>query len=84
MKVKLNSLRTIAVFLTAIFLMYQETPALPKRSAAGKTQPTQAQAAAPDISYVVSMSKPSTHLLEVEMRVKWTSAHGTVELKMPV
>jgi predicted metalloprotease with PDZ domain len=38
----------------------------------------------PDISYTVSMSKPWTHLLEVEMRVKWDSMPERLELKMPV
>ena len=33
---------------------------------------------------MVSMSKPWTHLLEVEMRLKWTRSPGNVELKMPV
>ena len=30
------------------------------------------------------MSKPWTHLLEVEMRLKWAAAPQSVELKMPV
>ena len=84
MRVKLNSLRTIAVFLTAIFLMYQESPAQPKRTAATKNQSANVTAAASEISYKVSMSKPWTHLLEVEMHVKWSGAPGSVELKMPV
>jgi predicted metalloprotease with PDZ domain len=33
-------------------------------------QPAQPQAAAPDIAFTVSMSKPHTHMLEVEVRVK--------------
>jgi predicted metalloprotease with PDZ domain len=84
MRVKLNSLRTIAVFLTAIFLMYQESPAQPKRTPASKTQTANTSAAAPEINYVVSMSKPWTHLLEVEMHLKWTQSPDNVELKMPV
>jgi len=58
--------------------MYQETPAQPKRTT------TKAPVQAPDISYTVSMSKPWTHLLEVEMRVKYDRAPETAELKMPV
>jgi predicted metalloprotease with PDZ domain len=82
MRVKLNSIQMIAVLLTAIFFMYQETPAQPKRTPAAKNQTT--NAAAPEIGYVVSMTKPWTHLLEVEMRLKWTRSPGDVELKMPV
>jgi predicted metalloprotease with PDZ domain len=38
----------------------------------------------PDINYVVGMSKPWTHLLEVEMNVKWSNMPGKFEVKMPV
>ncbi|MGB7925618.1 MAG: PDZ domain-containing protein [Pyrinomonadaceae bacterium] len=47
--------------------------------------PAQGNAARqPDISYNVSMSKPFTHLLEVEMRVRLASAAQAVDLVMPV
>ncbi|MGI8566757.1 MAG: hypothetical protein ACR2LZ_09780, partial [Pyrinomonadaceae bacterium] len=40
---------------------------------------------APDIQFTVSMPQPHTHLLEVEMRVRWsTSAPASVDLVMPV
>ncbi|HVF27349.1 MAG TPA: PDZ domain-containing protein [Pyrinomonadaceae bacterium] len=40
---------------------------------------------APDIHFTVSMPQPHTHLLEVEMRVRWnTSAPASVDLVMPV
>lgn len=42
------------------------------------------QAASPEIEFTVSMPKPSTHLLEVEMRVKSPRAQDQTELKMPV
>jgi len=63
--------------------MYQETPAQ-KKPRASKTPAVVAKAAPPDIVYTVSMSKPWTHLLEVEMRVKWDKMPTKVELKMPV
>jgi predicted metalloprotease with PDZ domain len=63
--------------------MYQDSSAQPKTSKTSKTQPAQA-AAAPDISYTVSMSKPSTHLLEVEMHVRWPQMPAGLQLKMPV
>ena len=84
MKVKLNPLfHIIVISLAFTFLMYQETPAQPKRTTTA-TKNTTSQAAVPDISYTVSMSKPWTHLLEVEMRLKWTNAPDIAELKMPV
>jgi predicted metalloprotease with PDZ domain len=52
-----------------------------------KATPTPAAAkpvAPPEIAYTVSMSKPWTHLLEVEMRVRWDAMPERLELKMPV
>ncbi|MBC7911068.1 MAG: M61 family metallopeptidase [Pyrinomonadaceae bacterium] len=40
--------------------------------------------AQPDISYTVSMSKPYTHLLEVEMRVRSSRLPANADLVMPV
>lgn len=77
-------LNTVALFLIAIFFMYQETPAKAKRNTSTKTAARTTQAAAPDISYTVSMSKPWTHLLEVEMRLKWNRMPAQAQLKMPV
>jgi predicted metalloprotease with PDZ domain len=57
--------------------MYKETPAQESRT-------TTAAGSRPDISYTVSMSQPSTHLLEVEMRVRWNEMPRALELKMPV
>jgi predicted metalloprotease with PDZ domain len=55
--------------------MYQESPAQASRTTS---------AGSPDIAYTVSMTKPSTHLLEVEMRVRWNQMPRALELKMPV
>ena len=84
MIVKLNSLASIAVLLTAIFLMYQESSAQPNRTASPRGPNENTSAATPEINYVVSMTKPWTHLLEVELTLKWASSPGNVELKMPV
>jgi len=40
--------------------------------------------AAPQIDYTLSMSKPSTHLLEVEMNMKWDAMPNQPEVKMAV
>jgi predicted metalloprotease with PDZ domain len=61
--------------------MYRETPAKPREP---KREAAQTQTAAPEIAYTVSMTKPWTHLLEVEMRLRWPAAQQSVEVKMPV
>jgi predicted metalloprotease with PDZ domain len=57
--------------------MYKETPA---------QRPANVSAASsvPDISYTVSMSRPWTHLIEVEMHVRMSQMPQQLELKMPV
>lgn len=50
-------------------------------------QPANAQASAPEIAFTVSMPKPHTHMLEVEMRLKRSAgAHSPTQemLVMPV
>ncbi|MFL6466380.1 MAG: M61 family metallopeptidase [Pyrinomonadaceae bacterium] len=64
--------------------MFQETTAAKNRTPKGKPAGAAKQSAAPEIAYTVSMSKPATHLLEVEMRVRWSQMPGSLELKMPV
>lgn len=41
-------------------------------------------AATPDIDYTVSMAKPWTHLLQVQMNVNWSQMPEKLEVKMPV
>ena len=64
--------------------MYQETPAQKKKATNDKPTATEVKTAAPTINYTVSMSKPATHLLEVEMRLSSTAMPEKAELKMPV
>jgi predicted metalloprotease with PDZ domain len=84
MSLNLKSSVILALFLAAICFMYKETPAQKRTVGKAATQPADVQAAAPDISYAVSMPKPWTHLLEVEMRMKWAQMPNQTELKMPV
>jgi predicted metalloprotease with PDZ domain len=74
------------IIITAlIFSMYQEIPAQRKNTKTPKTQTAEVQAAAPEINFTVSMSKPWTHLLEVEMRINWAAgAPAPAELQLPV
>jgi predicted metalloprotease with PDZ domain len=71
----------LLVLFAAILSMYKDTPAQPKTA---KSTSTSEQQVAPDISYTVSMSKPWTHLLEVEMRVRSNQMPPALQLKMPV
>lgn len=81
----LDSLILIAAIATSSLFMYQDTQAKPeKRKAASSRSKAVRQVAVPEIAYTVSMAKPSTHLLEVEMQVKWPRAQDQTELKMPV
>ena len=75
-----------ALSLLVFSFMSKETPAQAARGRATPTpRPTNVKpAAAPDIAYTVSMPKPATHLLEVEMRLRWAAMPDKAELKMPV
>ena len=84
MKKTINS-KVLAIVIGAlIFSMYQETPAQRKKTKNEKPAAVENKIAPPTINYTVSMSKPATHLLEVEMRLKWTAMPDKAELKMPV
>jgi predicted metalloprotease with PDZ domain len=69
-----------AVFVLLIFIIF----AMYKESPAQKTATVTPQGAVPEISYAVSMTRPWTHLIEVEMRVRWQQMPQELELKMPV
>ena len=64
--------------------MPNESPAQKKPAKTPKPTPVAAKPVPPEISYTVSMPKPATHLLEVEMRVSWAQMPDQTELKMPV
>ncbi len=80
MSIKLAAKALILVTIASLFFLYQETPAQKKP----KPKPASVKPVPPEIAYTVSMSKPATHLLEVEMSVKWTQMPNTLELKLPV
>ena len=64
--------------------MYQETPAQRKKTKTPKTTTVEVTAVPPEIGYTIGMSKPWTHLLEVEMRLKWANMPAQAEIQMPV
>ena len=81
---KYLSKASLTLLILSLFFMYQETPAAKRKNEKAKSTRAAKQTASPDINYIVSMSKPATHLLEVEMRVRWNQMPTSLELKMPV
>ncbi|MBA3784966.1 MAG: hypothetical protein H0X15_05405, partial [Acidobacteria bacterium] len=82
---KAINLKVLVILIGAlIFSMYQETPARRTKKTDKKTVTIAVKPVAPTINYTVSMSKPWTHLLEVEMRLDWAKMPEKAELKMPV
>lgn len=67
---------------TAIF-MHQEASGNPTKVKEAKRS-SAVKAGMPAISFKVSMPNPATHLLYVEMSVKWAEMPSQTELKMPV
>ena len=81
---KFVSRLSILLVIFSFGLMFQETKASSRKSAGKSKKASVARAALPDIGYTVSMTRPWTHLLEVEMRVRWEQMPAQLELKMPV
>ena len=68
---------SLIVLVLAVLTMYKETPGQ-------KTAPVTATGSVPEIGYTVSMTRPWTHLLEVEIRIRQQQMPRELELKMPV
>jgi Predicted protease with the C-terminal PDZ domain len=81
---KLTSKVILLSLFALIVLMYKETPAQKAQPKGAKAPAAQTNQPIPDISYSISMSKPWTHLIEVEMRLSWQQMPAEAELKMPV
>lgn len=81
---KLTSKLILLSLFALIVLMYKETPAQKAQPKGAKAPAAQTNQPIPDISYSISMSKPWTHLIEVEMRLSWQQMPAEAELKMPV
>lgn len=77
-------IKVFLILITAlVFSMYQETPGQRKKTNTRQTT-VETKPVPPQISFTVSMPKPWTHLLEVEMRLNWTNAPAQADLVMPV
>lgn len=81
---KFVSRLSILLLIFSFGLMFQETKASSQKSPGKAKKASIARATLPDIAYTVSMTRPWTHLLEVEMRIKWGQMPAQLELKMPV
>jgi len=68
----------LLAFVTSIFLL--NVSALAQTDERSRTPAPDA----PEISYTVSMPRPHTHTLEVEARLRYTSAPASVDLRMAV
>ncbi len=82
-----SKLKTIIILIIAIIFMYRENiDAQPKKpTLKGKqTIAREVKPVPPEVGYTVSMSKPFTHLLEVEMRVKLNQKNDLSEISLPV
>lgn len=75
------SICTLAACFVFIMVQHANAKNVAEGSTARSTKQTDKH---PRIEFTVSMSKPSSHLLEVEMRVSWTRMPERLELKMPV
>ncbi len=80
----LSSKVIIPLLFAITFFMYQETDAQKKPSKPAKPVVVEAKPILPDVAYTVSMPKPATHLLEVDMAVNWKQMPDKLEVKMPV
>jgi predicted metalloprotease with PDZ domain len=72
-----------SIVVALIFSMYQDSQAQRKKSKPAP-KPVEVKPLPPTIDFTIGMSKPWTHLLEVEMRMSWARMPATAEIAMPV
>ena len=73
------------LLLAFVFSTFQEVDAQrKKRGKRKKAKQVEVKQVPPNINFTVSMSKPWTHLLEIEMRIDWSQMPEKLEVKMPV
>lgn len=78
-----QSLILIAILLLTGIMSQKANSGVRANAAKEPSVPVKKQRA-PQIRFVVGMSKPTSHLLEVEMHLKWESMPDLTQLKMPV
>ncbi|MEZ5345553.1 MAG: PDZ domain-containing protein [Pyrinomonadaceae bacterium] len=67
-----------------LFSSFQETNAQRRTRNKKVAEPKVEKVKPPEVMYTVSMTKPSTHLLEVQMIMNWEEMPAKAEIKMPV
>ncbi len=80
------NLKLVLILFVSLFFMSQENIKAQPKAAKDKkaVAATEIKTVAPEVSYTVSMSKPWTHLLEVEMRIKSSAMPEKSVIAMPV
>jgi len=85
LKVTLKIARSRPILILFIAIILSASPPVEAKKLAGIHGPVAvARQSAPEISYKVSAPKPSSHLIDVEMTVKWANMPRLAELKMAV
>lgn len=82
-----QKLKAIIILLAAIIFMYQERTEAQNKKPKGKAKTPvveEVKPVPPEVGFTVSMSKPWTHLLEVEMRIKSAKMPEQSIFAMPV
>lgn len=82
-----QNLKAIIILLIAVIFMYQENIQAQNKKPKGKEKTPvveEVKPVPPEVNFTVSMSKPWTHLLEVEMRIKSAKMPEKTEITMPV
>ena len=78
------TLAIVALSLAILFMQHDVTAQNKRKKQKEKPTATALAAAPPEIAFTVGMSKPWTHLLEVQVSVKWDQMPEALDLKMPV
>lgn len=78
------TLAIVALSLAILFMQHDVTAQKKQKKQKEKPATTALAAAPPEIAFTVGMSKPWTHLLEVQVSVKWDQMPDALDLKMPV
>ena len=87
MRLRTNGKVILILIFAIVFSMYQESNAQPKKPKTKKpvvTTPADVKPVLPDINFTISMPKPWTHVLEVEMRLKSAAMPEKSDFMIPV
>jgi predicted metalloprotease with PDZ domain len=86
-KLKFNRINTAFLIFSFVFSIgaFESAKAQRKKTQTASSSNASQIVQIPEINFVVAMPKPASHLLEVEMRLRYNgNAPASVEVKMPV